>query len=166
MSHFLIQNHYLNFFKEFIWAKLDLNGAVPNQKCLGILAHRCQDLDLNRENAEAKKKKKRRPFGYLQLKAHLGVREWLLLASWSKLALIHVIMLLFSCSVMSDSLWPHGLQRARLPHPTPSSGACSNLCPLSRWCHPTICPPSPPTFQPLSFPSPPAFNLSQHQSLS
>ena len=61
MSHFLIQNHYLNFFKEFIWAKIVLNGAVPNQKCLGILAHRCQDLDLNRENAEAKK---RRLFDY------------------------------------------------------------------------------------------------------
>ena len=48
------------------------------------------------------------------------------------------ILLLFSCSVMSDSLWPHGLQRARLPCPIPSSGACSNSCPLSWWCHPTI----------------------------
>ena len=39
---------------------------------------------------------------------------------------------------MSDSLWPHGLQHARLPCPSPTSGACSNSCPLSRWCHPTI----------------------------
>ena len=45
--------------------------------------------------------------------------------------------LLFSHSVMSDSLWPHGLQHARLPCPSPSPGACSNSCPLSRWCHPT-----------------------------
>ena len=43
-----------------------------------------------------------------------------------------------SCSVMSNSLWPHGLQHARLPCPSPTPGACSNSCPLSRWCHPTI----------------------------
>ena len=39
---------------------------------------------------------------------------------------------------MSDSLWPHGLQHARLPCPSPTPGAFSNLCPLSRWYHPTI----------------------------
>ena len=39
---------------------------------------------------------------------------------------------------MSDSLWPHGLQHARPPCPSPSPGACSNSCPSSRWCHPTI----------------------------
>ena len=39
---------------------------------------------------------------------------------------------------MSDSLWPHGLQHARLPCPPPTYGAYSNSCPLSRWCHPTI----------------------------
>ena len=44
----------------------------------------------------------------------------------------------FSCSVMSDSLQPHGLQHARLPCPSPVPRACSNSCPLSRWCHPTI----------------------------
>ena len=41
-------------------------------------------------------------------------------------------------SVASDSLWPHGLQHARLPCPSPTPGACSNLCPSSRWCHPTV----------------------------
>ena len=46
--------------------------------------------------------------------------------------------LLSSSSVGSDSLWPHGLQHARLPCPSPSPGACSNSCPLSQWCHPTI----------------------------
>ena len=45
---------------------------------------------------------------------------------------------LLSCSVMSNSLWPHGLQHSRLPCPSPSPEACSNSCPLSRWCHPTI----------------------------
>ena len=39
---------------------------------------------------------------------------------------------------MSDSLWPHGLQHARLPCPSPTLGACSDSCPLSQWCHPTI----------------------------
>ena len=39
---------------------------------------------------------------------------------------------------MSDSLRPHGLQHARLPCPPPTPGACSNSCPSSGWCHPTI----------------------------
>ena len=44
----------------------------------------------------------------------------------------------FSCSVVSDSLWPPGLQHTRLPCPSPPPGAYSNSCPLRRWCHPTI----------------------------
>ena len=47
-------------------------------------------------------------------------------------------MLLFSCSVMSNSLRPHGLQHTRPPCPSPTPGAYSNSCPLSQWCHPTI----------------------------
>ena len=43
-----------------------------------------------------------------------------------------------SCSVLSNSLQPHGLQHTRLPCPSPTPGACSNSPPLSRWCHPTI----------------------------
>ena len=44
----------------------------------------------------------------------------------------------FSHSVMSDSLWPHRLQHARPPCPSPTPGVYSNSCPLSQWCHPTI----------------------------
>ena len=44
----------------------------------------------------------------------------------------------FSCSAMSDSLWPHGLQHSRLPCPSPTPRVCWNSCPLSQWCHPTI----------------------------
>ena len=44
----------------------------------------------------------------------------------------------FSCSVLSNSLWPHGLQHARPPCPLPTPGAYLNSCPLSWWCHPTI----------------------------
>ena len=43
----------------------------------------------------------------------------------------------FSRSVMSDSLWPHGLQHARLPYPSPIPWAFSNSCLLSWWFHPT-----------------------------
>ena len=41
-------------------------------------------------------------------------------------------------SVMSNSFQPHEWQHARFPCPSPSPGACSNSCPLSGWCHPTI----------------------------
>ena len=60
---------------------------------------------------------------------------------------------LISCSVVSDSLWPHGLQHTRLSCPSLSPGVCSNSRPLSVWCHPTTsssdapffsCPQSPP----------------------
>ena len=44
----------------------------------------------------------------------------------------------FSHSVMSDSLQSHGVQHTRLPCLSPTPGACSNSCPLSWWCHPTI----------------------------
>ena len=44
----------------------------------------------------------------------------------------------FSRPVMSNSVWPHGLQNARLPCPLPTPRAYSNSSPLSRWCHPTI----------------------------
>ena len=63
----------------------------------------------------------------------------------------------FSCSVVSDSLQAHGLQHARPPCPSPIPGVYSNSYPLSRWCHPTI--------SSSVIPSPPAFNLSQHQGL-
>ena len=39
---------------------------------------------------------------------------------------------------MSGSLWPYRLQHTRLPCPSLSPGVCSNSCPLSRWCHPTV----------------------------
>ena len=48
------------------------------------------------------------------------------------------LLLLFNCSVMSSSLWPHELQHVRPPCPSPSPGICQSSCPLSRWCHPTI----------------------------
>ena len=64
-------------------------------------------------------------------------------------------LLLISHSVMSNSLWPHGLQHARLLCSSPTPGVCSNSCASSWWCHPTILSSVVPA-------SPPAFNLSQH----
>ena len=63
----------------------------------------------------------------------------------------------FSCSVVSDSLRPNELQHARPPCLSPTPGVYSNPCPSSRWYHPTS--------HPLSSPSPPASNPSQHQGL-
>ena len=49
-----------------------------------------------------------------------------------------MLLLSFSCSVVSNSLQPHRLQHAKLPYPSPTPGACSNSCPSSQWFHPAI----------------------------
>jgi len=46
----------------------------------------------------------------------------------------------FTCSVMSNSLRPHGMQHTRLLCPSPTLGAYSNSCPSCWWCHPAISP--------------------------
>ena len=53
-------------------------------------------------------------------------------------AVLLLLLLLFSRSVMSDSLWPHWLPHARLPCLSPTPRACSNSCPSSQWYHPII----------------------------
>ena len=68
----------------------------------------------------------------------------------------------FSHSVMSDSLWLYGSQNTRLPCPSPTPGACSNLCPLNWWCHPTILSSVIPFSScPQSFPASGSFPMSQ-----
>ena len=71
--------------------------------------------------------------------------------------MVHIYngILLFIRSVMSDSLWPHGLQHTRLPCPSPSPRACLNSGPLSRWFHPTIL-----SSGPQSFPASRSFLMS------
>ena len=56
----------------------------------------------------------------------------------SKMERKKYLLLLLSCSIVSNSLHPHGLKQVRLPCPSPSPGACSNTCPLNQWCYPTI----------------------------
>ena len=70
---------------------------------------------------------------------------WLFVTLWSLPARLFcpwvsqaTILVQFSRSVMSSSLRPHELQHARPPCPSPTAGVHPNLCPLSRWCHPTI----------------------------
>ena len=68
----------------------------------------------------------------------------------------------FSRSVVSDSLWPHGLQYARPPCPSPIPAVYSNSCPLSRWCHPTISSSVFPfSSRPQFFPGSGSFQMSQ-----
>ena len=72
------------------------------------------------------------------------------------------VVVLFSCSILSDFLWPHGLQHTRLPYPSLSRRVCSNSCPLSWWCHPTISSPVIPFSSCLqSFPASGSFPISQ-----
>ena len=66
----------------------------------------------------------------------------------------------FSCC--SVPLPQHGLQHARLPYPSPTPRACSNWCPSSRWCHPTISSSVVPFSSYLqSFPASGSFSMSQ-----
>ena len=52
--------------------------------------------------------------------------------------IVHQQSLSFSHYIVSDALWAHGLQHARLPCPSPTPGVYSNSCPLTWWCRPTI----------------------------
>ena len=68
----------------------------------------------------------------------------------------------FSCSVMSNSLWPHGLQHTTPPCLSPTPVVYSNSCPLSQWCHPTISSSVIPFSSCLqSFPASGSFQMSQ-----
>ena len=68
----------------------------------------------------------------------------------------------FSCSVVSNSLWPHEPQHARPPCPSPTPGVHPNPCPWSQWCHPTISSSVIPFSSRLqSFPASGAFPMSQ-----
>ena len=73
-----------------------------------------------------------------------------------------LISVQFSCSVVSDSLRPHGLQHARLPCPSTTAGSYLNSCPSCRWCHPTISSSVVPFSScPQSFPASGSFPMSQ-----
>ena len=62
--------------------------------------------------------------------------KYLCLGHYDSFKLYKVVQ--FSSSVVSNSLWPHGLQYTMPPCPSPTPRVHSNSCPLSQWCHPTI----------------------------
>ena len=79
--------------------------------------------------------------------------QWLITVSLS----VQFNSVKFSCS-----LWPHGLQHARPPCPSPTPGVYSNSHPLSRWCHPIISSSVIPfSFHPQSFWASGSFPMSQ-----
>ena len=80
----------------------------------------------------------------------------MLYSVWFQPCLLYTLSVEFSPSVVSDSLWPHGLQHTRPPWPSPTPWVYSNSCPLSQRCHPTISS----SVDPFS-----SFDLSQHQGL-
>ena len=63
---------------------------------------------------------------------------WVYSRARNSVPLVSVSPFQFSHSVVSNSLWLHGLQNARLPCPSQNPGVYSNSCPSSLWCHPTI----------------------------
>ena len=79
----------------------------------------------------------------------------------AKLPLVRCPLVQFNHSVVSDSLWPHGLQHARLSCLSPTPRAYSNSCPLSWWCHPTISSSVIPFSWLWSFPASGSFPMSQ-----
>ena len=94
---------------------------------------------------------------FLCPKRNFTFRNFIKMGLWriaSSLCCQLFISLQFSCSVMSDSLRSHGLQHPRLPCPSPTPGVCSDSCWVGDASQPS---------HPLSSPSPPSFNLSQHQ---
>ena len=60
---------------------------------------------------------------------------WITLTIWELTLTFNFVVVVQLCS---DSLWPHGLQHARLPCPSLFPRVCSNSCPMSWWCHLTI----------------------------
>ena len=69
---------------------------------------------------------------------HLFFEESIMTAVGNMWRWLRDSLLLFSRYILSNSLWPHRLQYARLPCPSLSPRVCSNSCPLSQWCSPTF----------------------------
>ena len=79
-----------------------------------------------------------------------------------ELTMAQISSVQFSCSVVSDSLWPHELQHARHPCPSPTPGVHSDSRPSSQWCHPAISSSVVPFSScPQSLPSSESFPMSQ-----
>ena len=72
------------------------------------------------------------------MRKHCMFSYWLKLTHMLHSTPTHIHQLVSSVTQSCPTLRSHGLQHARLPYPSPTSGVCSNSCPSSQWCHPTI----------------------------
>ena len=89
------------------------------------------------------------------------IKEFLIAFPNNSYDIASALLLLFSRSVMSDSLRPHELQHARLPCPSLSPRVCPNSCPVSQWCHSTNSSSVIPFSSPQSSPASGCFPVSQ-----
>ena len=80
-------------------------------------------------------------FKVIFLKRNKEIKYSVCLPGSTTYKIVYGLLLLLSHSVLSNSLRPHGLQCIRLPRPSLSPRACSNSCPLSRWCCLILCRP-------------------------
>ena len=101
---------------------MDLSLVIPGQSTLWCIFFTCENQFKDSLSAEPKGQTLRIEESFKE-KSPLNLRN-----GWK---------VQFSLSVVSNSLWPHGLQYARLPCP-PTPRAYSNSCPLNWWCHPNI----------------------------
>ena len=84
------------------------------------------------------------------------------LSDWTELNCWYTTFVVFQSLSHVDALWLHGLQHTRLPCPSLSPKVCSDSCPLSQWCHPTISFSAAPFSScPQSFPASELFLMSQ-----
>ena len=76
-------------------------------------------------------------FVFWEVPSHRGrnVNRFPFFSNYYQWCFVDLAFMLFSHSVVSEALLPHGLQRARLPCPSLFLGVCSNACLLSRWWH-------------------------------
>ena len=102
------------------------------------------------------------PFDMADFVCHFGVCFLYYIFWFNCSSFITLFCVPFSHSVVTDSLWPYGLQHARPPCPSPTPRVYANSCPLSQWCHPTISSSVAPCCSCLqSFPASGSFPVSQ-----
>ena len=129
----------MSFRKNVREAKVKVEGKIETM-CIRPKTSTCQDVtDLITWNAGRSPGQSPKT---IEVKARINKRDLIKLTNFctakETVDKMTISSVQFSCSVVSHSLWPHGLQHTRLPCPSPIPRACSNSCPLNRWWHPTI----------------------------